>query len=85
MAALTRCDEPLPRAEIESALARAEHLVEVTEGRSLTPQILEARARLAARLGDTEKSEVLLREALAEYRDIGAAGHAERLTKELGA
>ena len=63
MAALTQCDEPLPRAEIESALARA---------------------RLAVRPGDAEQSGLLLNEALATYRDIGATGHAQRLAKELG-
>ena len=84
-AALTARGEPLAHAEIESALARAEHLVEVTEGHSLTPQILEARGRLAAKLDDSVASTRLLREALAVYHEIGATGHAARLAKELDA
>ena len=48
-AALLATDGVVPRAEIESALARAEHLVESIEGRALSPRILELRGRLAAR------------------------------------
>ena len=51
-AALLATDGVVPRAEIESALARAEQLVESIDGRSLSPRILELRGRLAAALGD---------------------------------
>lgn len=74
----------MPCAEIESALARAEQLVESIEGRSLSPRILEQRGRLAAVLGDAPAANRALEEALDLYRAIGATGHAERLARELG-
>jgi tetratricopeptide (TPR) repeat protein len=83
--ALLAADGVVPRAEIESALERAEHLVESIEGRSLSPRILEMRARLAAALGDAPAGDRALRQALELYRAIGATGHAERLARELGA
>ena len=83
--ALLASDDALPRAEIESALARAEQLVESIEARSLSPRILERRGRLAAALGDTTAAQRLLREALDLDRAIGAFGHANRLANELGA
>jgi len=83
--ALLATDGFVPRAEIESALERAELLVESIEGRALSPRILELRGRLAATLGDAPASERALRQALELYRAIGATGHAERLAKELGA
>ncbi len=83
--ALLATDGIVPRAEIESALERAEHLVESIEGRALSPRILEMRGRLAAALGDAPASDRALRQALELYRAIGATGHAERLARELGA
>ncbi len=73
----------VPRAEIESALERAEQLVESIEGRSLSPRIVEMRGRLAAALGDRPACNLLLRQALDLYRTIGATGHAARLAKEI--
>ena len=73
------------RAEIESALERAEHLVASIEGGALSPRILELRGRLAAALGNPPSSDRTLREALDLYRAIGATGHAERLARELDA
>ena len=84
-AALLATDGVLPRAEIESALKRAEHLVAAIEGRALSPRILELRGRLAAAVGDVPSSDRTLREALDLYRTIGATGHAERLARELDA
>jgi hypothetical protein len=75
-------DGSLPRAEIESALDRAEGLVESVASRSLSPRILEMRARLARALGHAAAAERALGEALALYREIDAAGHAERLLRE---
>jgi class 3 adenylate cyclase len=72
-------------AEPESALERAEHLVESIEGRALSPRILEMRGRLAAALGDAPASDRALRQALELYRATGATGHAERLVRGLGA
>ena len=74
-----------PRAEIESALERAEHLVASIEGSALSPRILELRGRLAAAVGDAPSSDRTLREALDLYRAIGATGDAERLVQELDA
>ena len=84
-AALMATDDGVPQAEIESALERAEELVESIDGRSLSPRILEQRGRLAAALGDEPGRASLLGEALDLYRAIGATGHAERLAGEIGA
>ncbi len=84
-AALLATDDVVPRAEIESALARAEQLVESIDGRSLSPRILEQRGRLAAACGGAPAASRLLQEALDLYRVIDATGHAERLARELGA
>ena len=83
--ALLATDDALPRAEIESALARAEQLVESIAARSLSPRILELRGRLAATIDRGADSDRLLRDALDLYRTIGATGHAQRLAKEIGA
>jgi adenylate cyclase len=69
-------------AEIEAALTRAEQLVESLEARSLSPRILEQRARLAAAVGDLAARDSLREQAIALYRDIGASGHAARLAAE---
>jgi len=82
---LLATDGVVPRAEIESALARAEQLVESIAGRSLSPRILEQHGRLAAALGDAPAADRALREALDLYRASGAAGRAERLGREIGA
>ena len=84
-AALLATDCVVSRAEIESALERAEHLVASIEGRALSPRILELRGRLAAAVGDAPSSDRTFREALDLYRAIGATGHAERLARELDA
>ena len=81
--ALLATDGVVPRAEIESALERAERLVESIEGRAPSPRILEMRGRLAAALGDAPASGRALRQALDLYRAIGATGHAERLAREI--
>ena len=84
-APLLATDGVVPRAEIESALERAERVVESIAGRALSPRILELRGRLAAALGDAPAFDRALRQALELYRAIGATGHAERLARELGA
>ncbi len=75
----------LPCAEIEAALDRAEELVTSIDGRSLSPRILELRGRLAAVLGDAQVASQVLHQALDQYREIGATGHAERLSREIAA
>jgi adenylate cyclase len=84
-AALLATDCVVPRAEIESALERAEHLVASIEGSALSPRILELRGRLAAAVGDAPSSDRTLQQALDLYRALGATGHAERLARELDA
>jgi tetratricopeptide (TPR) repeat protein len=84
-AGLLATDCAVHRAEIESALERAEHLVASIEGSALSPRILELRGRLAAAVGDAPSSDRTLREALNLYRTIGATGHGERLARELDA
>src|SRR5262245_47247936 len=84
-AALLATDCVGRRAQIESALERAEHLVTSIEGRALSPRILELRGRLAAGVGEPQSSSGTLREAFDLYRAIGATGHAERLARELDA
>jgi hypothetical protein len=85
VATLLATDCVVPRAEIESALERAEHLVTSIDGSALWPRILELRGRLGAVVGDSPLSDRTLREALDLYRAIGATGHAERLARELDA
>jgi adenylate cyclase len=85
VAILLATDDVVPHAEIESALERAEELVESLEARSLSPRILELRGRLASALGDEPASDGALHQALDLYRTLGATGHAERLAGELSA
>jgi tetratricopeptide (TPR) repeat protein len=72
------------RDEIERTLDRALELVEKTNARSIEPQLLEERARLANLLGDAAACERGLRDAQRLYAKIGAGGHAGRLAEELG-
>ena len=72
-----------PADEIETALNRAEELVEATGGRALSPRILELRGRLAAAGGDATGGAALQLKALDLYRTLGANGHAERLARAL--
>ena len=58
-------------------------LVAETGGRSIEPQVIEERARLAALRGDDGATSEDLRRAHALYVEIGATGHAERLAREL--
>jgi len=72
-----------PAAEIETALNRAQELVETTGSLSLSPRVLELRGRLAAARGDAKGGAELQLEALELYRTLGATGHAERLARAL--
>jgi adenylate cyclase len=82
--ALRRARGAGARDEIERTLNRALALVEETNGRSIEPQLLEERARLANLLGDAAACERGLRDAQRLYVEIGAGGHAERVSEELG-
>jgi adenylate cyclase len=67
------------RAEVEAALAQAFAWLDESGAEALRPRVLEARAALAAALGDEASSARDLAEALRLYRAIGAEGHAARL------
>ena len=81
--ALLRRDGPAARDATAAALANAAELIERSGGRTLAPALCEWRAELAAVLGNDTAREQLLRQAHQLYVEIGAAGHAERLTKEV--
>ncbi len=67
----------------ESALARAEELVEETGARRWTPNVHLARAELAGLHGQNEVRESHLRDAHRLFTEMGATGHAERLAREI--
>lgn len=81
---LLRRDGLAARAAVEIALEAAAQLIERTGARTLAPALLEWRAELAAVLGDGATRELLLRQALREYEEIGAPGHVVRLREMLG-
>jgi adenylate cyclase len=76
----TRSSSPV---EIEAALTRAAELVESISARSLAPRILEVRARAAAAASDAVAAARLFAEALDVYKEIGATGYVDRLTREI--
>ncbi|HEY5644943.1 MAG TPA: adenylate/guanylate cyclase domain-containing protein [Pseudomonadales bacterium] len=71
-----------PDGEVETILNEARALVEDTGGKSLLPRLREAEVRLRAR---THPDALLagLREAESMYRQLGALGHADRLSREI--
>jgi class 3 adenylate cyclase/tetratricopeptide (TPR) repeat protein len=69
---------------IESALNEAETLVESSGIRSWQPFIHVERAELATLAGDDETRSHQLREAHRLFTAMGATGHLDRLTAELG-
>jgi hypothetical protein len=70
-------------AGIEAALDRALALVQSTGARSYEPQIHVERARLAALRSDASGARQWLRDAHRLFTEMGARGHAERLTAEI--
>ena len=74
---------PAARAEIEAALARALELARDTEAKAFEPLVHVELAELARQSGDEEGRERELREAHRLFTEIGASGHAERLSAEL--
>ena len=64
---------------IETALDRAQALVESTGAASYAPQILVERAALAGLLSDADERLRWLREAHRLFSEMGATGHAERV------
>ncbi len=81
--ALRRSEGTGATERIRRALSRARELVEETEARLYTPQILEEEARLSKLEGDGAEFKSKLREAHRLFTEMGATGHAERLGKEL--
>jgi tetratricopeptide (TPR) repeat protein len=69
---------------IETSLSRAEDLVRETGARLVLPSLHEERAALARALQRPSDADSELREAHRLYTEMGAAGHAERLARELG-
>ena len=73
------------KAAIEACLARAEALIAETGARAQLPFLIEEHADLAMDLGDPRESVRLLREAQRAFAEMGAAGHAERISRQLSA
>jgi adenylate cyclase len=80
---LMQSDGPVARSAIEAELDRAVALIHETGARALAPLVHEERARLARMLDDEPGCERGLREAHRLFTELGAAGHAERLAREL--
>ena len=70
-------------AQVARALDQAAAGFDELEWRAVAPEVLLARAELAALLGEDAERTRHLREAHRLYSDIGATGHAERLAREL--
>jgi hypothetical protein len=83
--ALLRRDGPAACDAAEAALANAAGLIERTGAITLAPALCEWRAELASVLGDDVTREQLLQQAQLGYDEIGAPGHAERISRQLSA
>jgi adenylate cyclase len=70
---------------IEADLQRAMAVIEQTEARAYTPLIHVERAELARLLGDEATYQRALREAHRLFVEMGATGHAERISRQLAA
>jgi tetratricopeptide (TPR) repeat protein len=81
--ALLRAPGPAARAEIEAALARALELARETGAKAFEPLVHVELAELAHQSGDREGREREFSEAHRLFTEIGATGHAERLSAEL--
>jgi class 3 adenylate cyclase/tetratricopeptide (TPR) repeat protein len=75
--------DPAARADIEAALARALELARETGGKAFEPLVHVELAELARQSGDEEGRQRELREAHRLFTEIGASGHAERLSADL--
>jgi adenylate cyclase len=71
------------RAEIEAALARSLELARETGAKAFVPPVRVELAELAHQSGDQERRERELHEAHRLLTEIGATGHAERLSAAL--
>jgi len=80
-----RAGDTAALAAADSALAAAQVLVDTTGARLFQPDIHEARAELARQRGDEAGYQRELREAHRLFTEMGATGHAERISRELSA
>jgi ATP/maltotriose-dependent transcriptional regulator MalT len=71
-------------AEVERTLAEVSALIDKTEARCRSPIVHEISAELEHLRGDEATRGRELQEAHRLFVEIGAAGHAQRLAKELG-
>ena len=78
--ALLASEGAAARAEIETTLAQAFAWLGESSAEVFRPRILEARAAVAAVLGEEAARERDLTEAVRLYRALGAEGHLRRLT-----
>jgi adenylate cyclase len=81
---LLSAGDPSRHDEVERTVERAEALYNETGMRVHLPPLLEVRAALAERRGNSQEAGQKLREAHRLYSEMGATGHAERLERELG-
>jgi hypothetical protein len=71
--------------EVEATLTRAQELARETDAKASEPLVHVELAELARQSGDPEGRERELREAYRLFTEIGATGHAERLSAEVAA
>jgi adenylate cyclase len=82
---LLHSDGATARSAVETALARAAALIEETGAVMYLPQLHLGRAELAQTLGDDAQRLQELREAHRLFVEMGATGHAERISRQLSA
>ena len=76
-------DDSIAADEVESKLRQALTLAASTEARRYEPLVHVELAELAGRLGNDAERERELQQARRLFLEIGAVGHADRLTKQL--
>jgi tetratricopeptide (TPR) repeat protein len=73
--------------EVDEIIRLLDHAAAIADrcgGKVYEPAIHESRAALAGAIARPEEAERELREALHLYDEMGASGHAERLSRQLG-
>ena len=80
---LLAAEDPALHARVESTIDGAEDRCEGTGMRVHLPSLVELRGTLAERRGNPQEARRRLREAHRLFVEMGAAGHAERLAREL--
>jgi hypothetical protein len=82
---LRLADGPAAAGEIAATLDRALALINETGMEAWRPEVYVERAELARRLGDEAAYQRELREAHRLFTEMGASGHAERISRQLSA